>query len=255
MPPTLRLKYLSALLLSFSLYLHAGLAQSQWQVQKTGIEVSCSVFEPASQTVNHTVVLVHDKSGISDATLAMAEAMVDMGCQVIVPDLKAALSSEQGTRSNWQVAYADRVSELLDAVLLHAVEQEGKHGKLVVVGLGWGGTQAFELAARSRRPELVVVFGGQGPRLAAHCARISAPIYGFYGTAERENFDQVNQLTRYMLASNKLFEPITFSQAEKNFMAQNQHEHYRIPNQNARQEAMARLKVILLNAEERQAMR
>ncbi len=53
-------------------------------------------------------------------------------------------------------------------------------------------------------------------------ARISCPIYGFYGGIDNDAARQVTHIGRYMLASQKIYEPIIYREVGRGFMLKDQ---------------------------------
>lgn len=168
----------------------------------------------------HVVVLIHNELGITRSLMRTAETLTQFGYRVMVPNWLDAfhigLDQQGTTRSLSEVQ--DLVSSIPIQPLMSSMVETLKvadtvrrpDGSLILMGVGWGGSQAFELATRSTLPDATIVIDGDGPMLAAHCARLTAPVYGFYGGSKSSVSRSVSSIGRYMLASGKTFEPTIF---------------------------------------------
>ncbi len=222
--------------------------QQQATLHADGRAVSCRIWTPRENQGVHAILLLPSGQGLQPSLLVLAEQLASQGHTLLLPDLQA----------HWphlEQAPGSAVRAVLIDLMDHAASYRSDRGRLVVMGMGWGGTQAFGVATRSRQPEAVVVFGGRGPQLAAYCARISAPVYGFYGGARAETVEQVEQLNRYMVASGKTYEPVIFPQAQPGFMLREASAGQRLPEQRARVQALKKLRALLLQLERPSAMR
>jgi carboxymethylenebutenolidase len=200
------------------------------------------------------VVLIHGQEGVDVLTQQFAEQIAQYGYRVLIPDWVTtyAVAAAEQPRSPSQVQAAlqqvDR-RELLDCmkrVLVYADSLLAQEGNLVLMGQGWGGTQAFELATYTHLPEATVVIEGDGPKLVASCARISAPVYGFYDGEETAQLKRVRALAHYMVASGKTFDIEVYPNAEANFMLRAEGQQT-LGSRSARRQAYQRLADILAN--------
>ncbi len=213
------------------------------------------VFRPEVETNSHVIVLLPDLSGLDQPTLELAEQLSSLGYPVIVPDFEAALRGQRATNARLAQVPSTEINMMIEGLLASVASEKGESGKLVLMGTGWGATQAFELATRSRLPELLILFDGKGPKLAAYCSRITAPVYGFYGGLNSGIRGEIAHLNRYMLASNKIFVPVIYEEAEQGFILGDRNADSRINNQFARSKALEQVATILVNSQAPTAMR
>jgi carboxymethylenebutenolidase len=131
------------------------------------------------------VVFVHDWWGIRPLERRLSQLLAQMGYYVLVPDLfdtRVARNAQQAMQFVQEVgsrAYAG-VDAALQAMETHARSNR----RVAVVGLGMGGSLAYEAALRRTDLEAAVSFYGFPQRFMGHFTEAKAPILAVYGTEE-----------------------------------------------------------------------
>ncbi|TVR19854.1 MAG: hypothetical protein EA396_11820 [Anaerolineaceae bacterium] len=148
-------------------------------------------------------VLVHDWWGLTDIVRRMAALFAQMGHYVIAPDLfggeqpkdnaQAMALIEQTRDSNYQ-----QVSDALDVLRNH--HQCNK--SMAVIGIGMGGSLAFEAAIKREDLQAAVAYAGFPHRFIGKFAQANTPICAFYGENEPHIKSRViQQMRQQMLES------------------------------------------------------
>jgi dienelactone hydrolase len=230
--------------------------QAHWEDLWHGEQrIPCLWMSPRGYEPTRTVVLLHDFTGLTVELRQVAASLSAVGYQVLIPDWLATAGVALEIASDQSRSMADLEQTLgaipmaewvacMESIMAHLDSMPEAAGAVLVMGLGWGGTRAFELATRTHKVSATLVVGGHGPQLAAHCARISAPVYGFYGGSDPALMHQISSLGRYMLASGKTFEPIIYPEAEPGFLLRRPAQQTQ-GSQEARKQAMARIVSLL----------
>lgn len=198
------------------------------------------------------VILLHNSYGIDDRTKQFASKISQQGYQVLIPDWLATYPANDQQRSLAGTDFAPFQVETLQLmasmkqVLACADSMRGHSERLLLIGIGWGATQAFELATHTQLPNATVLIEGEGLKAPAQCARISAPVYGFYSAESLERNRRIKALDRYMLASGKTFDKVVYVSAQSDFMLRPAEQQTQ-GSREARREAYQRLENILVN--------
>ena len=106
----------------------------------------------------------------------------------------------------------------LDAVTKHVCQLPACNGKVVVCGFCWGGGQAFHFATHNKDIKAAFVFYGTGPMKEEEVARISCPVYGFYGENDARVNATIPQSKELMKKAGKKYEPVKYTGAGHGFM-------------------------------------
>jgi carboxymethylenebutenolidase len=89
------------------------------------------------------------------------------------------------------------------------------------------------------------VFYGTGPDNADAIARISCPVYGFYGGNDQRVNATIPASTDLMKAADKTYEPVTYDGAGHGFMRAGEAPDANDANKKAREEGWKRWKELL----------
>jgi carboxymethylenebutenolidase len=228
----------------------------EWVKVKAGErEVNCFIAFPEVKDKATAVVIIHEIFGLTDWVRGVADQLAEAGFIAIAPDLlsgtapsgggTAELGSGDAVRKAIAALPPDQITADLKAVMAHVRQLPAANGKVAVAGFCWGGSQAFRLATNTRDLSAVLVFYGSGPESEPDLARITAPVYGFYGG----NDARVNAtLPASIAAMEKLgrtFKPVTYDGAGHGFLRAGEAPDASEPNRRARAEAWQRIKTIL----------
>ena len=119
------------------------------------------------------------------------------------------------------------------------------NGKVVVGGFCWGGAQTFRFATNNKNIKAAFVFYGTPPSKAEDIARISCPVYGFYGGNDARVTATVPKATDMMKTAGKTYEPVTYDGAGHGFMRAGEAPDANAANKKAHDDAWERWKKLL----------
>lgn len=132
------------------------------------------------------VALVHDWWGLTTIVRRIANFLAQAGHYVIVPDLfdgQTAATPQQAMRL--VTALGERGGyPRIDRALTVLEHHNNCNGSVAAVGLGMGGSLAFEAAIRRPDLEAAVAFGGFPQRYFGQFNQARTPILAFYGQNE-----------------------------------------------------------------------
>lgn len=131
------------------------------------------------------VAVIHDWWGMTDMMRRLANLFAQMGHYVIVPDLFDGVLPKNPTEAIKVVQHLKdngypRVDDALKVLESH--HQVNKN--VAAVGIGLGGSMAFEAAIVRDDLEAAVAFGGFPHRYFGQFHKANTPIYAFYGADE-----------------------------------------------------------------------
>ena len=112
----------------------------------------------------------------------------------------------------------DQITADLNAVTDYVSKLPACNGKVVVAGFCWGGGQTFRFATNNKKIKAALPFYGTGPEDAPSIAKISCPVYGFYGGNDARVTDPVPTVQSQMKKAGKTYEPVTYEGAGHGFM-------------------------------------
>ena len=201
---------------------------SEWVVIPAGErQVHAYVARPQAGEGKVAVVLIHEIFGLSDWVLSVADRLAAAGYIVLAPDLLSGMGPEGGRTPDFadQSALTRAVSGLppaqvsadLRAVTAHVAALKGVSA-VVVAGFCWGGSETFAFATEEPRLAAAYVFYGTSPDSAAALARISCPVYGFYGGNDGRINATLPATTEKMQAAGKVYEPVIYEKAGHGFL-------------------------------------
>lgn len=149
------------------------------------------------------VALIHDWWGVNSIARRLANFFAQMGYYVIAPDLFGGQTTDSPREAMALVeALGDagypRVHNALSALEHH----HQCNGDVAAIGLGMGGSLAFEAAIVRKDLEAAVVYGGFPQRYFGRFKDSHAPILAFYGSDEPHVKSPVIEKLRKELAGN-----------------------------------------------------
>jgi carboxymethylenebutenolidase len=116
---------------------------------------------------------------------------------------------------------------------------------MAVGGFCWGGTQTFRFATHNKDIKAAFVFYGSGPEKESDLARITCPVYGFYGGNDNRINATISKSTELMKQAGKTYEPLIYDGAGHGFMRAGEAPDASAENKKAREAAWQRLKDVL----------
>ena len=114
-----------------------------------------------------------------------------------------------------------------------------------MAGFCWGGGQTFRFAGNNKQIKAAFVFYGPALEKEGDIARISAPVYGFYGGNDERINAGIPKAEALMKKAGKTYEPLTYEGAGHGFMRAGEDPNGTEPNKKARDEAWVRFKAAL----------
>jgi carboxymethylenebutenolidase len=209
----------------------------EWVEVKYGNRtVKSFVVYPEVKNKATAVVVIHEIFGMSDWVQALTDELAEAGYIAIAPDLLSGMGPNGGgtdelAASNG-VAQAigklppDQITADLNAVADYVSKLPAANGKVAVAGFCWGGSQSFRFATNRPTLKAAFVFYGMAPTTAppnpaldkAALAKISAPVYGFYGENDMRVDATVPATTDAMKEVSKKYDPVTYAGAGHGFM-------------------------------------
>jgi carboxymethylenebutenolidase len=257
------MKTTSLLLLFLLLAQHAGAQEwariklensprhHEWvKVEHGGRQVECFLAFPEVQEKATAVVVIHENRGLTDWVRSVADQLAEAGYIAIAPDLLSGMAPGGGKTSDLpsqdaatKAIYAlppDQVIADLRAVTAHAAKLPAADGKVAVAGFCWGGSQTFRFATETKEIKAAFVFYGTGTDEEQAIARISVPVYGFYGGNDARVNATVPRSAELARKAGKEFHPVTYEGAGHGFMRSGEEPGAQPANQQARARAWQR---------------
>jgi carboxymethylenebutenolidase len=228
----------------------------EWVKVKQGNRtVLCFVVYPEVKDKATAVLVIHENKGLTDWVRGVADQLAEAGYVAIAPDLLSGMGPGGGNTSDiksadeaTQVLYKlkpEQVTADLNAVADHILKDKACNGKLAVAGFCWGGGQTFRFATDRSDLKAAFVFYGMFPETKEALAKITCPVYGFYGENDARINKSVPDSTKLMKAVGKTFQPVTYDGAGHGFMRAGEDPQGMEANRKARSAAWDRWKGLL----------
>jgi carboxymethylenebutenolidase len=130
-------------------------------------------------------VIIHDWWGLTGMVRRIANLFAQMGHYVIVPDLFDGLEAASPQEAMRLVESLDQNGYTrVDTALTVLENHHMCNASVAAVGVGLGGSLAFEAAIRRDDLEAAVAYGGFPARYLGKFKNAHAPIYAFFGQEE-----------------------------------------------------------------------
>jgi len=160
---------------------------------------------PAGAGVHPAVIVIQEWWGLNDWIKLQARTLAEQGYVALAPDLYHGQVADQPQDAMKLVRAFDRdrgLKELQAAYALLSHDAAVRPGKIGVIGWCFGGGLAASLAAEQPGLKAVVIYYGDIPSDAATVARITPPVLGNFGGADRGIPPaRVNQFAEQMKAA------------------------------------------------------
>jgi len=201
----------------------------EWVKLKSGSrDVQCFVVYPEVKDKATAIVMIHEIFGLSDWAREMADELAAQGYIVVAPDLLSGAGPNGGGSDSFtdqsavtkavSMLPAEQVTADLNAAMDYAAKIPSASGKVVVAGFCWGGGQAFHFATANKELKAAFVFYGPPPQKPDDMAKITCPVYGFYGGNDARITVTVPKAAEAMRAAGKTYEPVIYDGAGHGFM-------------------------------------
>ncbi|MCU0511804.1 MAG: dienelactone hydrolase family protein [Anaerolineae bacterium] len=151
--------------------------------------------------------IFHDWWGMNDVCRMLANFYAQLGYYVIVPDLFNGRTPASPAHAMQLVEETrDSRYKTVDAALTVLERHHRTTSKVAAIGLGMGGTMAFEAAIKRTDLEAAVIYGGFPQMYLGQFAAASTPILALYGSEEPYTRPVVIRTLRDELAGARLKE-------------------------------------------------
>ena len=223
----------------------------EWVKVKHGErEVNCFIAFPEVKDKATAVVVIHEIFGLSDWARGVADQLAEAGYIAIAPDLlsgaapggggTAELGGADAVRKAIASLPTDQITADLGAVTDYIAKLPAASGKVAVAGFCWGGGQSFRFATNRKDLKAAFAFYGTGPEKADEIARITAPVFGFYGGNDARVNATIPISEELMKQAGKTYEPVIYDGAGHGFMRAGEAPDAGTANKKARDEAWQR---------------
>jgi len=191
-------------------------------------EVVAFLVYPEVDHKAKSVIVIHENRGLNDWVRTVADRLAEAGYIAIAPDLLSGMGPGGGRTSDFADSDAARegiykldptqVTADLTAVVDFVRMLPAANGVVAVAGFCWGGAQTFRFATNEDDLDAAFVFYGTAPADSAGLARISAPVYGFYGGNDARVNATIEPTQRLLDKMAKTYEPVVYEGAGHGFM-------------------------------------
>jgi carboxymethylenebutenolidase len=222
-------------------------------IKHDGRAVETFVVYPERKDKAPVVVVIHEIFGMSDWVQEVADEFAAAGYIAVAPDLLSGMAPNGGRTPDFaagQVGPAigklnpDQITADLNAVADYGIKLPAANGTLFVAGFCWGGGQTFRFATNRKDLKAAFSFYGPPPDKDA-MARITAPVYGFYGGNDARIGAMIPGAIDAMKAAGKKYDPVTYDGAGHGFMRAGEAPDASDANKAARAAAWERLKKVM----------
>jgi len=191
-------------------------------------QVQCFVVYPEVKDKATAIVMIHEIFGLTDWAREMADELAGEGYIVVAPDLLSGAGPNGGGSDSFtnqstvtkavSLLPSEQVTADLSAAADYAAKIPAANGKVVVAGFCWGGGQSFHFATTNKDVKAAFVFYGPPPQKPDDMAKITCPVYGFYGGNDARITVTVPKAAEAMRAAGKTYEPVIYDGAGHGFM-------------------------------------
>ena len=225
------------------------------KVKQGSREVQSFLAFPEVKDKAPAVVVIHEIFGLTDWVRGVADQLAEAGYVAITPDLLSGTAPNGGGTSELGSGVAvrkaisslppDQITADLNAVVEYVSKLPACNGKVVVAGFCWGGSQTFRLATNNKSIKAAFPFYGSGPDKEEDIARITCPVYGFYGGNDARVNATIPKSAELMKKAGKTYEPVTYEGAGHGFMRAGEAPDASEANKKGRDEGWKRWKELL----------
>jgi carboxymethylenebutenolidase len=228
----------------------------EWvEIEGEGRSVHTFVVYPEVSEKVSAIVVIHENRGLNDWAKSLADQVAEAGYIAIAPDLLSGMAPGGGDTADFpdRNAARDAIYELTQEQVtadLHAVANFAKkipaaNGTIAVAGFCWGGSQTFHFATQRDDLAAAFPFYGTAPEDPELLARISCPVYGFYGGDDERVNATLEATAASMTAAGKTYEPVIYEGAGHGFMRAGEASDATEANRKGREDAWKRWLLLL----------
>jgi carboxymethylenebutenolidase len=173
------------------------------------------------------VVVMQHAAGLDDWMRALADQLASQGFIAIAPDLLSGMGPNNGNFDSFRFpddainmmsrVKSDEAVRRYKAAWDYGMKLPQASGKGAVLGLGIGGSAAFQFAAEVPEVNAAIVFYGSAPSEAV-LTKIKAPVLGLYGDHDLVVTPTVQTTADTMKRLGRMFESHIYPGATQEFM-------------------------------------
>lgn len=216
-------------------------------------EVVSYVVYPEVKEKATSIVVIHEIFGLSDWVKLMTDELAEAGYIAIAPDLLSGTGPKGGgtdelggdVRKTIMNLQPEQITADLKACADYVKKLPAANGKVACAGFCWGGGQALRMATTYPDLKASLVFYGTARIDDKDVAKISGPVYGFYGENDARINMTIPDIKKRMLEAQKTYEPIEYKGGGHGFMRAGADPSGSDGNKAAREEAWKRIREIL----------
>lgn len=174
-------------------------------VREDGAAIRAYWSHPAIGGTFPAIALIHDWWGITDVERRLANLFAQMGYYVIIPDLFNGKSARTPQEAIGLVETLGEQGFSYVNTSLQTLEQHVRvNGNVAAVGLGMGGSLAYEAALKREDLEAAVAYYGFPQRYLGRFKDAKAPILAIFGGDDPFTRPKVVEQLRQELAQSPL---------------------------------------------------
>jgi len=187
--------------------------KSEWvKVKQGNRDVKCFVVYPQGKEKATAVIVIHEIFGLSDWVRGVADQLAEAGYLAIAPDFLSGAGPKGGGSEEFDqqkvTGAVQKLSDMqvtadLNAVSDYILKSPASNGKLTVSGFCWGGGKTFQFATDRKDLKAAFVFYGSFKQSKDNLARITCPVYGFYGGSDARINMTIPESEKLMMSSAK----------------------------------------------------
>ncbi len=220
----------------------------EWVEYKSGERtLKAFVVYPEKKEKAPVMLVIHEIFGMTDWVRGVCDQLAENGVIAIAPDLLSGQTHEDIDSARKAVSELpkEQVIADLNATAEYAAKIPASNGTLAVCGFCWGGGWSFGYASINPKVKATYSFYGTAVDSAEDAAKITGPVYGFYGEKDERVNSTIPKAAELMKAAGKKYEPVIYQDAGHGFMRDGESPEGKPENKKARDDAWARWKTLL----------
>jgi carboxymethylenebutenolidase len=228
----------------------------EWVTVKNGDrQVNSFIVYPEVKNKATAVLVIHEIFGLTDWVREVADELAANGYIAIAPDLLSGMgpkgggTAELGGDDNAMKAIRElppeQITGDLNAAAKYVTTLPAANGKFAVMGFCWGGGQAMRYATNNHDLKAALVFYGSPLKDDNDLARVTAPVYAFYGEKDARVTSTLPKTRQVMKNFKKTFVPVVYKDAGHGFMRSGEAPDATAADAKARADGWTRVKEIL----------
>lgn len=222
----------------------------EWvDIQSGSRTIKAFVVYPEAKEKTPVVLVIHEIFGLTDWVKSLCDQLAENGVIAICPDLlsgQAYPDDVDGAIKAISALPKPQVQGDLDSTAEYALTKiPSANGNLAVAGFCWGGGWAFGYANVNPKLKAAYSFYGTTPEDAGGVAKISCPVFGFYGENDARVNAGIPKAEELMKSAGKKYEPVIYKGAGHGFMREGEAPGASPENRKTRDDAWVRWKTLL----------